>query len=186
MSGLKRISRRRALAIAGGALVAIGGAAAVVRTRGYELPAGREAKLQAFSAWHFVVIAAVARRIAAPDVEDGSVPSTDEVDVAGFVDGYVARMAEPLRRDLLRLLAFVEHVAPLMTKHASRFSRFTRLAAAEQDRVLSWLESNDQDLLRGGFDALKSLVFMGYYRDVRTWKVIGYLGPFVGRPEGGW
>ena len=183
MSGTNRISRRRALAIAGGALVAIGGAAAVVRTRGYELPAGRAATLQAFSAWHFVVIAAVARRIAAPDVEDGSVPSTDDVDVAGFVDGYVARMAEPLRRDLLRLLAFVEHVAPVMTKHASRF---TRLPAVEQDRVLSWLESNDQDLLRGGFDALKSLVFMGYYRDVRTWKVIGYGGPFVGRPEGGW
>ena len=179
----KRISRRRALGIAGGALLALAAATALVRTRGYDLPQERVAKLQAFSPWHLIVVAAVARRIAAPDVEDGSVPSTDDVDVAGFIDGYVARMAEPLRRDLLRLLGFVEHVAPLMTRHASRF---TRLGAQEQDRVLAWMESNDRDLLRGAFDALKSLVFMGYYRDVRTWKVIGYLGPFVGRPEAGW
>ena len=183
MEPSKRISRRRALGIAGGALVALGGATALVRTRGYDVPADRAAKLQAFSPWHFLVVAAVARRIAAPDVEDGSVPSTDDVDVAGFIDGYVARMAEPLRRDLLRLLGFVEHLAPLMTKHASRF---TKLSAAEQDSVLGWMESNDRDLLRGAFDALKSVVFMGYYRDVRTWKVIGYLGPFVGRPEAGW
>ncbi len=160
MSSSKRISRRRALAVAGGVLLAAGGAAAVVRTRGYDLPADRAAKLQAFSPWHFVVMAAVARRIAAPD-DDASAPSTDDVDVAGFLDGYVAHMAEPLRRDLLRLLGFVEHVAPLMTKQVSRLSRFTRLSGADQDRVLSWLETNDRDLLRGGFDALKSLVFMG-------------------------
>jgi len=45
--------------------------------------------------------------------------------------------------------------------------------------VLAWMESNSEGMLRGGFDALKSCVFMGYYRDPRTWKVIGYAGPFV-------
>ncbi|HEY2365981.1 MAG TPA: hypothetical protein VGH87_06325, partial [Polyangiaceae bacterium] len=92
------------------------------------------------------------------------------------LDGYLAQMPEPLRRDFLRLLAFVEHVAPLGCKLASRF---TRLSAADQDRVLAWMESNSEGMLRGGFDGLKSCVFMGYYRDPRTWKVIGYAGPFV-------
>ncbi|MBL8609283.1 MAG: hypothetical protein JNL38_18280 [Myxococcales bacterium] len=42
------------------------------------------------------------------------------------------------------------------------------------------------DLLRGGFAGLKSLIFMGYYRDPRTWAILGYDGPRVGRPERGW
>jgi len=102
----------------------------------------------------------------------------DEVDVAGFVDVYLEKLPDPLRRDFLRLLAFVEHLAPVGCKLASRFSR---LGAADQDRVLAWLESNSEGMLRGGFDGLKSCVFMGYYRDARTWKIIGYAGPFVKR-----
>ena len=135
-------------------------------------------KLRVLSPWQYVVLAAVARRIAASDVDDGSVPTTDEVDVAGFVDVYLEKLPDPLRRDFLRLLAFVEHLAPVGCKLASRFSR---LGAADQDRVLAWLESNSEGMLRGGFDGLKSCVFMGYYRDARTWKIIGYAGPFVKR-----
>jgi hypothetical protein len=48
------------------------------------------------------------------------------------------------------------------------------------------MEASDETLLRGGFAGLKSLVFMGYYRDPRTWKILGYAGPWVGRPERGW
>lgn len=183
MQRSKRISRRRALAIGGGVLLALGGAVAVVRTRGYDLPADRAARLKALAPWQFLVVQALARRIAAADVTDGSVPSPDEVDVAGFVDGYVAGMPSALRRDLLRLLGFVEHVSPLPLRLASRF---THLPAADQDRVLASLEASDHDLLRGAFAGIKSLVFMGYYRDPRTWKVIGYGGPFVGRPARGW
>jgi len=29
-------------------------------------------------------------------------------------------------------------------------------------------------------------VMMGYYRDPRTWGVLGYDGPLMNRPEGGW
>ncbi len=179
----KRITRRRAIAIAGGALLAAGGVVGVVRTRGYDLPADRVAKLQALAPWQFIVVQALARRIAAPDVQGGGVPTPDEVDVAGFVDGYVAGMSYALRRDLLRLLGFVEHVSPLSLRLTSRF---TRLSAADQDRVLASLEASDHDLLRGAFAGIKSLVFMGYYRDPRTWKIIGYGGPFVGRPARGW
>jgi hypothetical protein len=88
-----------------------------------------------------------------------------------------------LRRDLLRALVYVEHVAPLGVGY---LRRFTRLEPAEQDRVLSALETSSQDLLRGAFEGIKALVFMGYYRDARTWKILGYDGPLIHRPAGGW
>ncbi len=160
----------------GGALLAGATTIAIVRTRGYDVPTERAARLVVLAPWQFVVLSAIARRIAAPDVDDGSVPSIDDVDAVGFIDIYLAKLPDALRRDFLRLVAFVEHVAPLAKKMGSRFSR---LAAAQQDAVLAWLESNDQGLLRGGFDGLKSCVFMGYYRDPRTWKILGYAGPFV-------
>lgn len=173
---MKKVSRRRALQAAFAALLAASTTVAVVRTRGYDVPKDVAERLRVLSPWQYVVLAAIARRIAAPDVDDGSVPTTDEVDVAGFLDGYLEKLPDPLRRDFLRLLAFVEHLAPVACKLASRFSR---LGAADQDRVLAWLESNREGLLRGGFDGLKSSVFMGYYRDPRTWKIVGYAGPFV-------
>jgi hypothetical protein len=154
-----------------------------VRTRGYVVPGDVAAKLEALSAWQYVVVQSVARRIAAPDRDDASIPTADDTDVAGFVDGYVARLPPTVRRDLLRALAFVEHLAPLGVGCASRF---TRLSAGDQDRVLASLESNGEDLLRGAFDGLKSLVFMGYYRDPRTWRILSYDGPRVNRPDEGW
>ncbi len=170
------MSRRCALGIVGGALVLLGGGLAVVRTSGYELDPARAAKLRFFHPWQYLVMAALARRIADPDVTDGSVPTADDVDAAGFLDGYVGAMAAPLRRDIVRLLGFCEHVAPLLAK---RRARFTRLNPTDQDSVLHVLEAHDRPLLRGAFAALKSLVFMGYYRDPRTWRTIGYAGPFV-------
>jgi hypothetical protein len=176
-------SRRRFLkaGVVGGILVATGSVVAFVRTRGYEIGAERASKLEALAPWQLVVVEHVARRIAAPD-RDGA-PTPDEVDVAGYIDTYVARMDKSLRRDLLRLLGYLEHLAPIASGYSSRF---TRLAAADQDKVLAALESSSQDLLRGGFDGIKSLVFMGYYRDARTWAILGYDGPLVNRPPGGW
>jgi hypothetical protein len=33
--------------------------------------------------------------------------------------------------------------------------------------------------MRAGFQALKGLVMMGYYRDPRTFRILGYKGPLV-------
>ncbi len=175
------ITRRKALASIGGALLAGATTLAIVRTRGYEIAAERAARLRVLSPWQFVVLSAIARRIAAPDVEDGSVPTIDDVYAVAFLDVYLAKLPSPLRRDFLRLVAFVEHLAPLLSSLGAKkmSSRFSRLGAADQDRVLLWIESNDSGLLRGGFDGLKSCVFMGYYRDARTWKILSYAGPFV-------
>jgi hypothetical protein len=164
--------------------VAAGWGLAFVRTRGYDVPRDRAAALRALSAWQWVFVTHAARRIAAPDrPDDPSIPTPDDVDVAGFIDGYVARMPPALRRDLFRAFAYVEHVAPLGLGH---LARFTRLPPERQDEVLASLATSGQDLLRGAFEGIKSLVFMGYYRDARTWKILGYEGPLVRRPAGGW
>lgn len=144
------------------------GAVAAVRTRGYSVTR----PLVALTAWQYVVIQHAARRIVAPDRE--GVPTADDVDVAGFADGYAASMAPVMLRDLGRLLAYVEHVAPL---RSGKSARFTRLSTEEQDSVLEAMQAADEGMLRGGFEALKSLVFMGYYRDPRTWSILGYEGP---------
>ena len=170
------VTRRQILGGIGASALVASGAIAIVRTRGYDVPKEVAARLRTLAPWQYVVLAAVARRIVVPDADDA--PSADDVGVVGFLDGYLANMPDALRRDFLRLLAFVEHVAPFGSKLASRF---TRLSGADQDRVLAWMESNSEGMLRGGFDALKSCVFMGYYRDPRTWKVIGYAGPFVAK-----
>ena len=176
-----RPGRRRILQGAFAALALGASTIAFVRTRGYDA-GGR--RLLALGTWQFVVVQHAARRIALPDRPgDPAIPSTDDVDVAGFVDAWVARMPDKLRTDFGRFLAYLEHLAPLGHGHAARF---TRLPADTQDGVLASLEASPSDLLRAGFDGLKSLVFFGYYRDPRTWGILGYDGPLVGRPTPGW
>jgi hypothetical protein len=72
----------------------------------------------------------------------------------------------------------VEQLAPIGAGFASRF---TQLAARDQDDVLASVEESGSDLLRGGFESVKALLFMGYYRDPRTWSIVGYDGPLLGR-----
>jgi hypothetical protein len=166
-------SRRRFLrgAVAAFGVAALSGAVGIVRSRGYSAP---PAGLAVLSPAEYAVVRAAAARICAADAP--SVVTPEETDVAGFVDGYVARMPRALRRDLRRFLGFLEQLAPVLVGAASRFSH---LSARDQDRVLSALERSSSDLLRGGFAGLKALVFMGYYRDPRTWTVVGYDGPWV-------
>jgi hypothetical protein len=161
-------------ALAFGVLGVTGSVVALVRSRGYEVPEGVRFKLVGLEAWQYVVVQHLARRVCAAD--EPGVVTPDETDVAGFVDGYVANMAPRMRRDLGRFLGVIEQLAPA---GLAMTSRFTRLGPADQDRVLASLESSSSDLLRGGFEGLKALLFMGYYRDARTWRVIGYDGPRV-------
>jgi Gluconate 2-dehydrogenase subunit 3 len=175
-----RISRRDALrAGVALALAGAGVAVALARSGGYAVPDG--VRLASLAPWEWIVVRELARRVCAPD--DASVVSPDAADVVGFVDAYAAKMPYKMRRDVGRFLAYVEHVAPL---GLGRGSRFSRLAPDAQDEVLASLESHGTELLRGGFEGIKALVFMGYYRDPRTWSVVGYDGPLLDRPAGGW
>jgi hypothetical protein len=167
--------------VVGVALAGAGGAVAFLRSRGYAPPSRPDGKpLVALAPWEYAVVVHLARRIAAPDRPgDAAIPSPDDVDVAGFIDGYVLRMAAPMRRDLSRAFLYLEQVAPLAV---GRVHRFTELDPDDQDKVLLALEASPIMLLRGAFAAMKSLVFMGYYRDARTWALLGYDGPWLGRP----
>jgi hypothetical protein len=178
-----RLGRRKWLQslVIGGVLSAFGGAVALVRTGGYGVDAATSGRLRVLAPWQYAVVRDVARRMLAADRSEG-VPSADDVGVAEFVDGYLADMRPSLRRDLLRFLRFVEQLAPL---GSVSFHRFTELAPIDQDEVLSALEASHIDALRAGFQALKSLVMMGYYRDPRTFAILGYRGPLLGLSEQG-
>jgi hypothetical protein len=155
-----RLTRRRL--IYGAVLATVSGAVAILRSRGYDEP------------WETAVVRHLARRVCAADRP--GVVTPDDVGVAAFVESYIATMPARLRRDFRRFLRFVEQVAPLGAGFASRF---TKLAPEDQDAVLSSLESHSNELIRGGFDAVKAALFMGYYRDPRTWSILGYEGPKV-------
>jgi Gluconate 2-dehydrogenase subunit 3 len=178
--GLHLVGRRKWLQslIIGGSLAALGGAVALVRTGGYSLaPAVRE-RLRTLAPWEFILVRDVARRVVAPDRSSGVV-TPDEVGVAEFVDSYLSEMRPAQRIDIQRMLRFLEQLAPL---RSGLLGRFTDLSDTDKDRVLSALESSGIDPLRAGFQALKGLVMMGYYRDPRTFPILGYRGPLLEEP----
>jgi Gluconate 2-dehydrogenase subunit 3 len=171
------IPRRKWLGslLIGGTLAALGGTVALFRTAGYDALPVKASALRVLSPWHYAVVRAVARRMVAADRAEG-VPSPDEVGVAEFVDGYLVEMRPALRRDVFRLLRYIEQLAPLGSGYKDRF---TDLAPNDQDEVLGALEASRFDQLRAGFQAMKGLVMMGYYRDARTFSILGYGGPFL-------
>ncbi len=160
-------------AIASAIVGSAAGILGLVRSSGYATPS---VPLRSLSPAEYEIVKHVARRVCAPDAE--GVVTADDTDVAGFVDAYVANMPRRMKRDLRRFFSFIEQVAPVLE---GRAARFTRLSPDDQDAVLASLESHSSELLRGGFEGLKALLFMGYYRDARTWGVIGYDGPLIGR-----
>lgn len=168
------------LGLAGAAALAVGGVFAW-QTTGYDVPGDTERRLRALSPKEYLVVVAVAARILRVDGRD--LPSASDVEVALFIDGMVARFDAANREDLSRLLQLVEHAFPRGSGYASRF---TRLDGAAQDAVLNAMMTSSVGLVRGAFEALKSLCVMGYFRDARTWSGIGYDGPMVGRPAAGW
>jgi hypothetical protein len=178
----------RRFARAGIALGVIGGTGviAAIRTSGYHVDPRRAAALEAIAPWQLAVIDAVATRMCAADVpydSPGAPPTPLEVGVGEFWDAFVAACDRSLARECKALVGFVEHAWPLA---CGELHRFTSLPADRQDAVLAKMASSSSDLVRGAFQSLKSLVMMGYWRDPRTWGVIGYDGPLVNRPPDGW
>ncbi|HZS35708.1 MAG TPA: gluconate 2-dehydrogenase subunit 3 family protein [Polyangia bacterium] len=171
------ISRRRFLrtTLLGGAL--LGGAAIVGRhLSGYSLDPAIASQLRALSPKEYLIFDAVARRLLAPDGADA--PDVDSLRVALFVDSYLARLDEGLRSDVRALLQLVEHGGFLFRLQGSRF---THLGEADQDAVLADWQSSRLAVRRRGFQALRTLAFLGYYRDDRTWPLLAYTGPSVRR-----
>lgn len=170
------------------AWTAIGGASVLSGARflAYSRRDRRIAYMRALSAWHVAVVDALADRMCAADVPYDAPfapPTPRDAEVVEFVDAFVAESEPAIRRDLLAAIGALEHAFPLL---AGQVRRFSSLDPEKQDRVLRAMETSSIDLVRGAFAGLKSVVMMGYYRDPRTWGLLGYDGPLVNRPEGGW
>lgn len=160
--------------------VLLGGAAIVGRSlSGYHLDAATAKRLRALSPKEYLVMQAVARRVLAPDAADA--PSPDSVDVAGAVDAYVAKLPAAVQRDVRALLQLVEHGSSLFRGGATRF---THLSPEAQDAVLADWQRSSLTVRRRGFQALRTLAFLGYWRDDRTWPIIGYSGPMLPKRAG--
>ena len=103
------------------------------------------------------------------------VPETAALDAAGLgrffriVDAALLDRPAPVRRQfavflgLLRWLPFARFGSPL-----------EKLDSDRQDAVLRWFQDCPVGLLRTGFWGLKAMIFMGYYGQPETNRVIGY------------
>jgi hypothetical protein len=160
------LGRRKFLGWVAAGAVAGGAGMAAIRASGYRVPREIEKRLEAFRAWHFVVVESIGARLLAPE----------SADVGLFADQYAAGLPDRDRDDLLSMLAYVEHVAPLSHGLARRFSGLT---PNEQDRVLAAIERSPIGVLRGGFQALKAVSMMALYRREASWSALGYSGPAV-------
>jgi hypothetical protein len=167
---MTRRSFLRGTAVSGALL----GLAALVgrHLTGYAVDPAIAGRLRALTPKEYVVLGAIARRISASDEPDA--PLVDD-EALLFVDRYVAGLDEGLRGDLRALLHLVEH--------ASGLSRFSRMPDAERDAVLAGWQSSRLTVRRQGLQALRALTFLAYYRDPRTFPLIGYSGPMLPRPR---
>lgn len=93
---------------------------------------------------------------------------------ARWADGYVGRQSTWLRREIKALLHLFEHAPPLL---GAGFSRATRLSPEARADYLARWQTSERALLRQGYAGLKSILFMGAYRDPRAWAHCLYGGP---------
>ncbi len=158
----------------GGALL---GLSAIVgrNLSGYVLPT-EVARPRSLSDKELLVLAAAIERLVAADGPDA--PRPDGLRIAGWIDGYIAGLDAPLRRNLRALLHLLEHGSSLFRLRASRF---THMSSAEQDATLADWSQSSLAVRRQGFQALRALAFLGYYRDNRSFALLGYPGPMLGR-----
>lgn len=166
------LSRRRFLRAGLIGAVMLGGAAFVGRQlSGYRVDEAIRRRLRVLSPKEYLVLQAVALRVLAPDGADA--PSADQIEVALAVDAYLAKLPREVTSDVRALLQLVEHGAIFGG------ARFTRLSPAQQDATLAGWQRSSLTVRRRGFQALRTLAFLGYWRDDRTWPLIGYSGPML-------
>lgn len=87
----------------------------------------------------------------------------------GIVEDALATRPDALRKQLLLFIRAIEALP--MARYATRFSR---LDAKRQQRVLTALQNSRITLVRRGFWGLRTLIFMGYYARPAAAAVVGY------------
>jgi hypothetical protein len=130
------------------------------------LPAALREQLQVLEPWQLVTVQAFADRLLAPEA----------LDVGLFVDGFLRGLPADDLRDVLRFIQVLEIGAPLAL---GRLSAFSRLGPAARDAVIEAVETSAAGPVRAGYQALKALVMMAFYRRDESWPALGYEGPLV-------
>lgn len=174
----RTVSRRRFLrvGIAGGLVLGAGGIFAW-QTSGYDVPDSVRRRLRYLSPKEYRVVEAAAEQLVR--TTDAAFPPPGEVETALTFDALLEGLEPFDRRDVGRLLQLLEHALPTW---AGQPGRFTRLASEERDAVLEAMRTSERELIRAGFEGLKSLVVLAYFRHERTWPALEYAGPIVARP----
>jgi Gluconate 2-dehydrogenase subunit 3 len=123
------------------------------------------------------VLDALADRLfAEADGTDAPMPKPSSFGAGARAWAYVAVLPATARWQVRGLLRLVEWAGVV-----SGGARFTRLAAAEQDRLLDRLAAGGQGG-RLALGALKQLCAMGTFTHSQTWTAIGYDGPRLPQP----
>jgi hypothetical protein len=110
------------------------------------------------------------------------VPETADLDAAGLgrffgiIDGALQDRPASVRRQFATFLGVLRW-APLV-----RFGGpFDKLRADRQDAVLLWFQDCPVGILRKGFWGLKAMIFMGYYGQPETNRLVGYAPELDGK-----
>ncbi len=169
------MSRRAFLVRAGGLLVAaslpVGCAGPAFRAPGFQL--------RYFSPFEYAVVTRVADRI----VPGGyGLPDPGSLGVARQADGVLALLDPSLEADFHQLLTLFDRV-PIL---AGRLGSFLTQGPRGADAYLAAWENSPFELLRHGFQGLRRLAAAVYYADPRTWAILHYAGPWVGRIDVGY
>jgi hypothetical protein len=141
--------------------------------------AGGEPSERFFDAEQTEILTQLMERVAETGLADA--PRVRDTRAVATVDA-LCRGLDPAVTGVLPLALALLEWSPLLFD--LRFSRFTRLAPADQDATLrSWMTSR-LELRRTGFLGLRNLCLMGWYSQPEVWPLIGYQGPLLRRAPG--
>lgn len=103
-------------------------------------------------------------------------PSAQDLDIAGYLDRFLAEESATVRKQMKQALLLLEYGGFWYGPERCRFTRMT--AGAQEAYLRGWLESSSP-FRRQVAQTFRRAAFNTYYGDERTWDAIGYEGPLV-------
>lgn len=155
------------------------GMAALVRLRApVAYAASAPVRLQFLDADQADLLAAIVERMTYTG--DPAMPLARDTDAVFVIDQALLQADGEVREQLGWLLRLFDW-GPILLQ--GRFARFRNLSDDDRDDYIRGWATSRFTLRRMAFQALKNLSMLGYYADDRTWRGIGYHGPWAPRPR---
>ena len=162
--------------VVGAAVLGVGGPLLLLSRSG-RTPRAPRGPLHALTPYEHEIFASAAARLVpgdgAPDW-----PSAEALDVAGKLDGLVARLHPRAVKEFRQLLHVFESALTGVVSIGSP-QTFTRSSPADQDRRLQAWRHSRVAVLRSGYQAMKRLAHAIYFACPETYARVGYPGPPV-------